>query len=179
MVPALVRDPYQQRQHLLDLAHRMKVPVVSGDYFAAFIRYPGIQTADGFSIDSWIFNMLHELGHTELIIRRETHHIKAFKWDLDVRLGKCPQSDRFYYFYLFMEWAAWKQGYIIAVREGLDIDLHGYWEHAKRMYYTYVVNIRHTTARSIKANRRWRTAPKYSFLKSGVKRALQREMEHD
>lgn len=88
----------------------------------------------------WEWRMLHELGHAELILRKERCHINTL-----VRVANMPDykpTEAFYRDYLDMEWKAWEQGMKIAKREGIRVSEQGYWKHAKKCWQTYVDHLR-------------------------------------
>ena len=92
----------------------------------------------------WEWRMLHELGHAELMGRKEKNHVNTFYRIYKIALEEYTPTDAFYRDYLHMEWKAWEQGYKIAQREGIKLDKTGYWKHAKKCWNTYVKNLRNT-----------------------------------
>lgn len=90
----------------------------------------------------WEWSMLHEIGHAQLLGRRERSHINTFYRMFRMTFFDYKPTEAFYREYLEMEWKAWEQGMKIAKKEGIRVNEKGYWAYARKCWKTYEDNLR-------------------------------------
>lgn len=135
-----------QKKKLKKLARELGYSVRKGKdfqiFFGAVHGKKLINTDPNRGPRVWEWRMLHELGHAELMARREKNHVNTFYRLYRIALEEYYPTEAFYREYLDMEWKAWAQGAKIAKREGIKINEKQYWRHAKKCWYTYVTGLR-------------------------------------
>jgi hypothetical protein len=131
-----------QNKQLRSIAKKRGFNVRSGKDFSILFFGATINVDNNAGPRVWGWRMLHELGHAELIVRKETCHINTMLRLLKIHDGSYKPTEAFYRDYLNMEWKAWEQGMKIAKREGIRINEGQYWRHAKKCHGTYVKHLR-------------------------------------
>lgn len=129
-------------EQLKQIAKRNGLRVRKGKYFQIFFFSKLIEVDNEAGPNVWTWNMLHEMGHAELTIKRERCHMNTILRMINLAEGNYRPREAFFRDYLDMEWKAWERGLRIAKREGIKISEKKYWIHARKCYKTYVDNIR-------------------------------------
>ncbi len=130
----------EEHRRLREIAKSKGFKVRSGKSFTIYFLSALITIDNRVGPNQWTWKMLHEMGHGELIMRRERMHMNTLLRMLN--MPRYSPTDAFFRDYLKMEWKAWEQGLKIAKREGIKVNEKQYWRHAKKSYQTYVDNLR-------------------------------------
>ena len=108
------------RKKLKEIAKSKGFRTKAGSDFQIVFFGATITTDNNLGPRVWEWRMLHELGHAELILRKERCHINTL-----VRVANMPDykpTEAFYRDYLDMEWKAWEQGMVakLLIQRGAD-----------------------------------------------------------